>query len=102
MVLVVLYSDSMQAVLPQFSSNTYKFLGLVILIPTAFLPLSVISYTSLLSIIATFFIVVVLVVDGFSKHEAPGSLFEFARTSLWPASSQKLGLSFGLLMAGVR
>ncbi|KAF9512881.1 hypothetical protein BS47DRAFT_1297084 [Hydnum rufescens UP504] len=99
-VLVVLYSDSMQAVFPRFSSSTYKFMGMVILIPTAFLPLSVISYTSLLSIIATLFIVVVLAVDGLSKYDTPGSLLEFAQTSPWPASSQKLGLSFGLFMAG--
>jgi solute carrier family 32 (vesicular inhibitory amino acid transporter) len=92
----------MQAVFPRFSSSTYKFMGMAILIPTAFLPLSVISYTSLLSIIATLFIVVVLAVDGFSKYDTPGSLLEFAQTSPWPVSSQKLGLSFGLFMAGVR
>jgi len=54
----------------------------------------------LLSVIATLFIAVVLVIDGFSKPKAPGSLFEFAPTDLWPNSSVELGLSYGLFMAG--
>ena len=101
-VLVVLFADSVHAVLPHFSSNTYKILGLAILIPSAFLPLHIISYTSLLSIFATLFIGVVVFVDGFSKADAPGSLWNPSGTDVWPVDAQGLGLSFGLFMAGVR
>jgi len=95
-----LYADSAFTLFPVCSIETYKLLSLIILIPSAFLPLSVISYTSLLSVVATLFIVTVLVIDGFSKRDAPGSLFEFAQTDVWPISSTGLGLSYGLFMAG--
>ncbi|KAI0961460.1 hypothetical protein AcV7_000553 [Taiwanofungus camphoratus] len=37
--LVTLYADSLYAVLPAYSPNTYKIVGLIILIPTTLLPL---------------------------------------------------------------
>lgn len=99
--LVVLFSDSLHAVLPAHSTDTYKLLALILLIPTAFLPLKVISYTSLLSVLATLFIGVVLIVDGFIKPTAPGSLYDFEPTDWLPRSGGKLGISFGIFMAGV-
>lgn len=65
------------------------------------MPLSVLSYASILGILATLFLVAVMFVDGLSKHEAPGSLWEPAHTSLQFAGLGELGLSFGLFMAGV-
>jgi hypothetical protein len=100
-VLVVLFSDSLHAIFPAYSTETYKLLSLFILIPTAFLPLRVISYTSLLSVFSTLFIGIVLVVGGLTKYETPGSLYEFAPTDWWPAGPRELGLSFGIFMAGV-
>lgn len=99
--LVVLFSDSLHAIFPAYSTETYKLLSLLILIPTAFLPLWVISYTSLLSVFSTLFIGIVLVVGGLTKHDAPGSLYEPVPTDLWPAGPRELGLSFGIFMAGV-
>jgi vesicular inhibitory amino acid transporter len=98
---VVLFSDSLHAVIPALSSNTYKLLALALLIPTAFFPLSIVSYTSLISVFATVFIGIVLVVNGLNKREAPGSLWEGMGTDMAPASAQGLGLSFGIFMAGV-
>lgn len=100
-VLVVLFSDSMSAIVPSYSSNSYKLLALIILVPTAFLPLRIISYTSLLSVFSTLFIGVVLIVNGLSKESAPGSLYEFEPTNWWPAGPHRLGISFGIFMAGV-
>lgn len=40
-------------------------------------------------------------VDGLSKPEAPGSLWDPAHTSFTSAGVGELGLSFGLFMAGV-
>jgi vesicular inhibitory amino acid transporter len=100
-VLVVLFSDSLHAIFPAYSTETYKFLSLFILIPTAFLPLRIISYTSLLSVFSTLFIAVVLVVGGFTKYDSPGSLYQPVPTDWWPAGSTELGLSFGIFMAGV-
>lgn len=98
--LVTLYADSLHAVMPAYSSNTYKLLGLVILIPTMILPLSVLSYTSIIGIISTLLIIAVILIDGFSKPDSPGSLWSPAETSLGIRGVGELGLSFGLFMAG--
>ena len=71
------------------------------LIPTVLMPLSVLSYASILGLISTLLIIAVILIDGFSKRESPGSLWSPADTSLGIASLEKLGLSFGLFMAGV-
>lgn len=71
------------------------------LIPTVFMPLPWLSYTSILGIISTFTLVIVIFMDGFSKREAPGSLWSPAPTSVGFESYNKLGLAFGLFMAGV-
>lgn len=65
------------------------------------MPLSVLSYASILGILSTLFLVVVMFVDGFSKRGGPGSLWSPAETSLTFGSMGQLGLSFGLFMAGV-
>ena len=70
------------------------------LIPTVFMPLSLLSYTSILGISSTLFIVAVLFIDGFSKPDAPGSLWSPAETSLSFGNVGQLGISFGLFMAG--
>ncbi|KAI0307854.1 transmembrane amino acid transporter protein-domain-containing protein [Multifurca ochricompacta] len=99
-ILVTLYADSLNAIIPTFSPNTYKLLCLVILIPSVFLPLSLLAYTSLLGIVSTVFLIVVVFVDGLSKFDAPGSLWNPAKTSLSYCSLEELGLAFGLFMAG--
>ena len=71
------------------------------LAPTVFLPLSFLSYTSLVGIVSTVFLVVVIFIDGFSKFDAPGSLWSPAETSLSVSNMHELGLAFGLFMAGV-
>lgn len=71
------------------------------LIPTVFLPLSFLSYASLLGIASTVLLIGVVFVDGFSKFDAPGSLWSPAETSLGYCNLGELGLAFGLFMAGV-
>ena len=71
------------------------------LIPTVFLPLPFLSYASLLGIVSTVMLIGVVLVDGFSKFDAPGSLWSPATTSFRFCNLQELGLAFGLFMAGV-
>ncbi|KAJ7886674.1 transmembrane amino acid transporter protein-domain-containing protein [Mycena leptocephala] len=99
-ILVTLYADSLNSLIPQYSSNTYKLWGIFILIPTVFLPLSLLSYTSILGIISTILVVIVILVDGVTKTEAPGSLWSPAETSLGIDNWNHLGIAFGLFMAG--
>jgi hypothetical protein len=70
--------------------------------PAVFLPLSFLSYASLVGIVSTVFLAAVIFVDGFSKFDAPGSLWSPAETSLGISNMHELGLAFGLFMAGVR
>ncbi|KAF9056341.1 transmembrane amino acid transporter protein-domain-containing protein [Panaeolus papilionaceus] len=100
-ILVTLYADSRHALFPQHSANTYKAWGTLLLIPTMFLPLSLLSYTSLLGIVSTILMVFVIIIDGFSKTEAPGSLWSPAPTDFGIKEIYKLGIAFGLFMAGV-
>lgn len=87
------------------------------LLPTVFLPLSLLSFSSVLGILSSVALIAVVLIDGFYKvscaecrgrthltfrqKEAPGSLWEPAPTSFGPESAMKLGVSFGLFMAGV-
>lgn len=72
------------------------------LIPTVFLPLSLLSYASMIGIISTILIIVVIFVDGFSKRDSPGSLWAPAETQFSVGGIGELGMAFGLLMGGVR
>ncbi|EJD55658.1 hypothetical protein AURDEDRAFT_49921 [Auricularia subglabra TFB-10046 SS5] len=99
-VLVTLFADSLHEVAPAYSSDAYKALAFVILLPTVFLPLSLLSYASLVGVTSTLFIILVVLYDGASKPTAPGSLWEPAPTQLGAQSPLKLTLAFGLFMAG--
>jgi len=100
-ILVTLYGDSLHSLIPTYSSNTYKAWGLLLLIPTVFLPLSLLSYTSILGIASTVLLTFVVFIDGFSKKDSPGSLWSPAETDMGVKGFDKLGISFGLFMAGV-
>ncbi|PFH54636.1 hypothetical protein AMATHDRAFT_134903 [Amanita thiersii Skay4041] len=99
-VLVTLYADSLHAIFPQYPSTTYKIMGCILLIPMVFLPLSLLSYASILGVVSTILLVIVVFIDGFSKQEAPGSLLNPDATNIGVQSFQKLGIAFGLFMAG--
>ncbi|SJL05997.1 uncharacterized protein ARMOST_09333 [Armillaria ostoyae] len=99
-ILVTLYADSLHAIIPYYSPNTYKLWGLSILIPTVFLPLSLLSYTSILGIVSTILMIAVILIDGATKKDQPGSLWSPAETSLGIESWRHLGIAYGLFMAG--
>jgi vesicular inhibitory amino acid transporter len=92
----------MREILPYFSSNTYKLIFLTILIPTTFLPLRLLSVASLLGVVSTLYMVFLVFWDGLSKLGGPGSLWDPEPTDLIVWDVKKVGLSFGLFMAGVR
>ncbi len=65
------------------------------------MPLSWLSYASIIGILSTLLIVAVIFIDGFSTSESPGSLWRPADTSFSYGNLGELGVSFGLFMAGV-
>jgi hypothetical protein len=51
--LVVLFADSLNALIPDVSTTTWKIISFLIFIPLSFVPLSILSYTSILGILGT-------------------------------------------------
>ncbi|KAL2022282.1 hypothetical protein VTK56DRAFT_5680 [Thermocarpiscus australiensis] len=98
--LIVLFADSLDLLFPGVLSVTgWKIICALILIPLNFLPLRLLSFTSAVGIFSCLTIVLILLLDGFLKPTAPGSLLEPAKTYLFPANWLTLPLSFGLLMS---
>ncbi|KAH9944456.1 transmembrane amino acid transporter protein-domain-containing protein [Epithele typhae] len=98
--LVTLYADSLHAVLPEYSSDIYKLIGLAIMIPAVLMPLSVLSFASIVGIFSLVAIICIIIFDGFTKFDSPGSLWNPAATSLGIDNFKELGVAFGLFMAG--
>ena len=113
--LVVLFADSLDALIPGWGKTEWKLLCGLVLVPLSFVPLRYLSITSVLGIIccigsmsvsrnsteshADHVVVVILIfVDGALKAHSPGSLRHPAPTSLFPQRWSTLPLSFGLLM----
>ncbi|TBU48398.1 transmembrane amino acid transporter protein-domain-containing protein [Dichomitus squalens] len=71
-----------------------------LLIPAVLLPLSVLSYASIIGIFSLMAIMGIILFDGFTKFDSPGSLWSPADTSLGIDSYRELGIAFGLFMAG--
>ncbi|WWD16037.1 hypothetical protein CI109_100462 [Kwoniella shandongensis] len=99
--LVVLFSDTVEAVWPIFTSNQWKVVGLAVIIPLNFVPLRFLSYTSAIGVISTWTLVAILIFTGIATPSYPGSIRDPAPTDLWPVHGPvKLGISFGLLISG--
>ncbi|KAK9475682.1 transmembrane amino acid transporter protein-domain-containing protein [Lipomyces japonicus] len=98
--LVVLFADSINSLLPQFWSKTkLKIAAFFILTPLSFLPLSVLSFSSILGILSTFGILLIVLIDGLIKREPPGSLWKPSSSSILPSNWKTVPLSLGLLMS---
>ncbi|KAL0094250.1 transmembrane amino acid transporter protein-domain-containing protein [Phycomyces blakesleeanus] len=98
--LVVLLGDGLDSLFPGYTTLEIRIFSFFLLTPMLFLPVRHLSYTSLLGIISAFSIILVIIVDGLSKRDAPGSLHESADTEVWPSDWMTVPLSFGLIMAG--
>ncbi|AQZ13011.1 AVT1 (YJR001W) [Zygosaccharomyces parabailii] len=97
--LIILFGDSLNALIPKYSSNFFKILGFLAVTPGVFIPLSILSNISLLGITSTIGTVVIIALCGLAKREAPGSLIDRMPTELWPENFRSLCLSIGLLSA---
>ncbi|KIH90688.1 solute carrier family 32 (vesicular inhibitory amino acid transporter) [Sporothrix brasiliensis 5110] len=98
--LIVLFADSLDLLFPGLLSLVeWKIVCCLIMIPLNFLPMRLLSVTSIIGIVSCFSIAAIVVIDGFTKKTTPGSLIEPAVTYLFPANWLTLPLSFGLLMS---
>ena len=97
--LVVLFADSLDALIPGWGDVEWKMVCGIILIPLGFVPLRFLSFTSVLGILSCLGIVLAIFVDGLIKPHAPGSIREPARTHLFPENWMTLPIAFGILMS---
>ena len=97
--LVVLFADSLDALIPGLRSFEWKIICGIVLIPLNFVPLRLLAVTSVLGILCCTGLVVIVFIDGFIKPHSPGSLRQPARTYAFPEKWSTLPLAFGLLMS---
>ncbi|KAH6485746.1 hypothetical protein HBI55_198920 [Parastagonospora nodorum] len=97
--LVVLFADSMDALIPNWDILFWKVVCGVILIPLSFLPLRFLSFTSILGVMSCFGITIAVWADGLIKPDSPGSIRQPSPQYLFPANPLTIPLSFGLLMS---
>lgn len=97
--LVVLFADSMDALIPGWDVLQWKILCGLILIPLSFLPLRFLSFTSILGVMACFGITIAVWADGLMKPTAPGSIRQPMTQYLFPENWMTVPLSMGLLMS---
>jgi hypothetical protein len=75
---VVLLKDGLDSLFPGQHSLLMIMLSFVILTPMLFFPVRHLAYTSLIGILSAICIIIVMIVDGFTKSTTPGSLVESA------------------------
>ncbi|KAF1953179.1 hypothetical protein CC80DRAFT_596062 [Byssothecium circinans] len=97
--LIVLFADSMNDLVPGWGVLWWKIVCGLILIPLAFFPLRMLSFTSILGVMSCFGITIAIFVDGFIKPDHPGSLRQPATQYLFPENWMTIPLAFGLLMS---
>ncbi|CAG8790831.1 5612_t:CDS:2, partial [Dentiscutata erythropus] len=98
--LVILIGDSLQILFPDISIVYLKIIAWMILVPLSLIDIRSLSYFSLLGILSAIFLTFVVIINGFTTFEQPGSLFNPMNTELWPTDLNTLPLSFGLIIAG--
>ncbi|KAA8625617.1 Vacuolar amino acid transporter-like protein 1 [Pyrenophora tritici-repentis] len=97
--LVVLFADSMDALIPGWDVFQWKIVCGLILIPLSFLPLRFLSFTSILGVMSCFGITAAIWIDGLVKPDAPGSIRQPTTQYLFPENWMTIPLSIGLLMS---
>lgn len=97
--LVVLFADSLGSLMPSVDPVTWKIVAGVVLTPLSFLPLRVLSFSSILGILSTVSIFLIVAINGLMKPDFPGSLIHPAPTYLYPQSWLTLPIGLGMLMA---
>ena len=97
--LTILFGDIMHLLIPSLSGLQWKLVCGIVLIPLQFLPFSLLSFASLIGVIASVGLVLLTILSGICKDYSPGSLRQPASTTLFPRSWTTVPLSIGLFMA---
>ena len=72
--MVVLLGDGIESLFPSIDMVSIRIASFIVLTPMLFLPIRKLAYTSLIGIISCACLVTIVIYDGISKKEKPGSL----------------------------
>jgi amino acid permease len=97
---MILTADSLQALFPTVDLVRLKLMAFFIITPTTWMPIHFLSHVSIFGIAATASLASVVLIDGFSKFDPPGSLLNPMDTHFLPPNWMALPLAFGLINAG--
>jgi vesicular inhibitory amino acid transporter len=99
--LVILTADSLVALFPSLDLMMVKIVTVAVVLP-ATLPQSLrfASYGSFVGVLALVNLLLIVIVDGFSTRESPGSILNPSTTHLLPPSWMQTPLALGLIMSG--
>ncbi|ORZ13655.1 transmembrane amino acid transporter protein-domain-containing protein [Absidia repens] len=78
---------------------TTRLISFCVLTPMTFFPISKLAYTSVIGVFSSIFLVLIVALDGLTKHTRPGSLWDPMETEWIPSEPFNIPLCFGLLMA---
>lgn len=94
--LILLFTDCFVIIWPHVVGLKVFIVSIVFF--TSLLPLNILSIFSLMGILATMGIILIVIICGFIINETPGSLLQFAPTTLLPTNFQNLLFSLGIFM----
>jgi len=97
--LTLVFADSLHVLFPQVSLLSFKTLSFFVFLPLAFLPLHLLSYSSIVGIIGSTSLLIILIATGVHTSLQPGSLLNPLPTSLFPENPWTFPLSIGLFMS---
>ncbi|KAJ1562341.1 hypothetical protein HK096_011135 [Nowakowskiella sp. JEL0078] len=98
---IILISDSLHTVYPDIDIFYFRMIAFVVCAGITFVrKLQIVSYVSLVGVVASINLIFVVLYNGLAKPTSPGSLWDPMETSLWPANSLSISLTFGIVMAG--
>lgn len=100
--LIILTADSIKALFPGYDILMIKCAVAVIVIPTTWPQnIRVLVYASIVGVVAILNLLCIILVDGLTSRDVPGSLINPAPTSWWPNKGIKnIALAVGIIFAG--
>ncbi|KAI8801363.1 transmembrane amino acid transporter protein-domain-containing protein [Cladochytrium replicatum] len=98
---IILISDSLHAIFPDIDIAYLRGVAFVVCTLISWVrKLNVISYASLIGVLASINLIVVVLFNGVAKKERPGSLWDPEDTYLVPENPLSVSLTFGIMFAG--
>lgn len=73
--MAILFGDGLETLFA-LDKNTTSLISFSVLTPMLFLPISKLAYTSIIGVVSSICLVIIIVLDGLSKHVQPGSLWD--------------------------